>query len=210
MTQPQVKPQARVQIYEGMNVETVKRNGSDGQKLMAPLFDLDSDGKYDAGEAELFNSCNFKTEKGKITMYNRSGYGPEVTELKYDDYEKDILNPYKGQALNEPDIFNFKNDKGKDCYFASMGNFKKVVIDMIKGKVHVEGGKDGALFMNNVELTVKNSDLETISTSNSKINLQNVKDEGLLWDSATEVKTDGKSIINADADSKIEIKPEEE
>lgn len=203
MTQPQVKPQARVQIYEGMSVETVKRNGSDGQKLMAPLFDLDRDGKYDVGEAGLFNSCNFTTEKGKITMYNYSGYGPEVTELKYDDYEKDI-------ALNEPDIFNFKNDKGEDCYFASMGNFKKVVIDMIKGKVHVEGGKDGALFMNNVELTVKNSDLEKISTSNSKINLQNVKDEGLLWDSATEVETDGKSIINADADSKIEIKPEEE
>ena len=203
MTQPQVKPQARVQIYEGMSVETVKRNGSDGQKLMASLFDLDKDGKYDAAEAEAFNNCNFKTEKGKITMYNRSGYGPEDTELKYDDYEKDI-------AQNEPDIFNFKNDKGEDCYFASMGNFIKVVIDMIKGKVHVEGGENGALYMNNVELTVKNSDLETISTTNSKINLQNVKDEGLLWDSATEVETDGKSIINADADSKIEIKPEEE
>ena len=203
MTQPQVKPQARVQIYEGMSVETVKRNGSDGQKLMASLFDLDKDGKYDAAEAEAFNNCNFKTEKGKITMYNRSGYGPEVTELKYDDYDKDI-------AQNEPDIFNFKNDKGEDCYFASMGNFIKVVIDMIKGKVHVEGGENGALYMNNVELTVKNSDLETISTTNSKINLQNVKDEGLLWDSATEVETDGKSIINADADSKIEIKPEEE
>lgn len=203
----EVKPQARVKIYEGMSVETVKKNGSEGQKLMAPLFDVNHDGKYDGNEAAAFDSYNFKTEKGKITMYNRSECGAEITELIYDDYEKDILNQYKGEALNSPDSFTFYNDKGEFCHFGTIGDFAKVVIDMIKGKVHVEGGNKGAynLFANNVELTVKNSDLGEISVSGGKINLQNVKDKGLLWDSATEIQTDGETIVNADKNSKVEV-----
>ena len=213
MTAPQVKTQPRVQIYEGMSVETVRKSGSEGQKLMAPLFDTDQDGKFDKYEAEAFNNCNFKTGKGKITIYNRSGYGAEITELKYDNYEEDILcSGEQGEVYNEPSMFNFKNDKGEDCYFSSMGKFTKVVIDMIKGKVHVEGGNQAAfgLYTNNIELTAKNSDLEHISASNSKINLQNVKNKGLLWDSATEVETDGKTTVNADENSKVDVKAKEE
>lgn len=213
MAEPQVKTQPRVQIYEGMSVETVRKSGSEGQKLMAPLFDTDQDGKFDKYEAEAFNNCNFKTEKGKITIYNRSGYGTEITELKYDNYEEDILGSGKqGKAYNNPDMFHFKNDKGEHCYFSSIGNFAKVVIDMIKGKVHVEGGNQAAfgLYTNNIELTAKNSDLEYITANNSKLNLQNVKDKGLLWDSATEVETDSKTIVNADDNSKVDVKANEE
>lgn len=209
MTQPQVKTQPRVQVYEGMSVEAVKKNGSDGQKLMAPLFDEDGDGKFNKYEAELFNSCNFKVEKGKITIYNRSGYGTEITELKYDNYEKDILSPdTSGQTTNELGYYHFENDKGEECWFSCLGRYAKVVIDMIKGKVHVEGSNTGsAISLNgaNIELTVKNSDLEEINAYGGKIKLQNVKDKGLIWDSATKITTDGKTLVEADADSDIEV-----
>lgn len=211
MTQPQVKPKARIAIHPGMTVETVKKNGSEGQKLMAPLFDIDKNGKYDDSEAMNFDSYTFKTEPGKITMCNDGCVGPEIIELKYDNFEKDVLCKHKDTVLNDVDSFRFVNDKGEKCYFAHIGDFEKIAIDMIKGKVHVEGGGKEAsgLYGDNIELTVKDSDLKKIDISGSKVNLQNVKDEGLLWDSATKITTDGNTIIEADSASKFEVSEEE-
>ena len=39
MTNPQIKTQAKLHIYDGISVETVKQQGSDGQKI-APYFSL--------------------------------------------------------------------------------------------------------------------------------------------------------------------------
>lgn len=207
MTQPQVKPQARVQIYEGMTVEAVKKNGSEGQKLMAPLFDLNQDGRYDANEAEQFNSYNFTTEKGKITLYENNNDGSrQITEIKYDNFEEDVLCMYEGEPLNALDRFLFKNDKGEDCYFAKFAKYTKAVIDMIKGTAQVENAKGSYILGNGIELTIKDSDLEKIRLYNGKLNLQNVKDKGLIWDSATQIDADGKTIVEADAESKVEVK----
>ena len=57
MTNPKVQPQARLEIYEGITVETVKQKGSDGQKMMVSLFDQNRDGVLDEREAAYFNSC---------------------------------------------------------------------------------------------------------------------------------------------------------
>ena len=54
-------------------------------------------------------------------------------------------------------------------------------------------------------LPVKDSDVEEISITNSKLNLENTKDEGIIFDSATKVQTDEKSTIKADTDSKYEV-----
>ena len=69
----------RIQIYEGMEVATVKKKGSDGQKLMASLFDTNGDGIYSKGEAAYFNKHDFKTENGKITVILNESDGSKKT-----------------------------------------------------------------------------------------------------------------------------------
>ena len=79
---------------------------------------------------------------------------------------------------------------------------------MSNAKVTVQGA-EGSLYARDIELSVKDSDIEKISIDGGKLKLENVKDEGLLWDSATEVKSDGKTVISADANSKYEVSKEE-
>ena len=63
MTNPQIKTQAKLHIYDGISVETVKQQGSDGQKIAVPLFDTDGNGKLEGREADRMNRCTFKSEK---------------------------------------------------------------------------------------------------------------------------------------------------
>ena len=83
----------------------------------------------------------------------------------------------------------------------------KRTIDLVNGKVTVEGAK-GNLYGRNIDLTVKNSDIDKIGINGGKVKLQNVKDKGLIHDSATEIKTDSKTIVNADTNSKVRINNE--
>ena len=105
-----VAAQERVQAYAGMSVETVKAQGSEGQKLMVSLFDKNQDGKLDKQEAEHFNNYRFKTEEGKIRMTNINN-GTEL-ELIYDNFEEDVLHLYKGKPLNRLNSYLFKNEAG--------------------------------------------------------------------------------------------------
>ena len=117
---------------------------------------------------------------------------------------------YGEHALNNLDMFCFGKHTNKNGvtgykhYFGSVGSYAKRTIDLIQGKVTVEGAK-GCLFSRNVDLTVKNSDISEIGINGGKVKLQNVKDEGLLYDSATEIKTDGKTVVDADTNSKVKI-----
>lgn len=210
MTDPKIKPQARLEIYEGMKVETVKQKGSQGQKMMVSLFDSNWDGTLDKNEAALFNSYNFTTEKGKITMYENNEDGTRnITELKYDNFEKDVLNLHEGTPLNKPGSYNFENDKGERCFYGASMNAEKTSIDMVTGKVTVENADSGAIWANNIDITVKNANIDQISTTNANLKLENTKNTLGFWDIATTVYTDGKSTIKADANSKYETEIEE-
>lgn len=205
-----VAAQERVQAYAGMSVETVKAQGSEGQKLMVSLFDKNQDGKLDKQEAEHFNNYRFKTEEGKIRMTNINN-GTEL-ELIYDNFEEDVLDLYKGKPLNRLNSYIFKNEAGETCYFSMLTGAVKTVIDMVTGKVAIEEAKPAgircgsSLRGNNIELSVKDSDVNEISINNGTLELENTKNRGLIFDSATKVKTDGKSIIKADKDSEYDIK----
>ena len=202
--------QERIQAYAGMSVETVKARGSEGQKLMVSLFDKNQDGKLDKQEAEHFNNYRFKTEEGRIKMTDIND-GSEL-ELIYDNFEEDVLHTYNGKPLNRLHNYLFKNKAGEGCYFAKLTGAVKTVIDMVNGKVSVEGAKPSgigsvsSLWGNNIELTVKNSDVEEIHIKNGSLKLENTKDKGLIFDSAVKVETDGKSTIKADKESDYDIK----
>lgn len=209
MTNPQIKANANLHIYDGISVETVKQQGSDGQKIAVPLFDTDGNGKLEGMEVDRMNRCTFKSEKNKLTIFENNGKDKQqVTEIKYNNVD-DLYAMYNERALNNLDMFSFgeytKNGvTGYKHYFGSVASYAKRTIDLIHGKVTVEGAK-GNLYGRNVDLTVKNSDINEIGINGGKVKLQNVKDEGLLFDSETEIKTDGKTAIDADTNSKVKI-----
>lgn len=213
MTNPQIKTQAKLHIYDGISVETVKQQGSDGQKIAVPLFDTDGNGKLEGMEVDRMNRCTFKSEKNKLTIFENKGEDKQqITEIKYNNVS-DLYAMYDERALNNLDMFSFGKHTNKDGvtgykhYFGSVGSYAKRTIDLIQGKVTVEGAK-GNLYSRNVDLTVKNSDISEIGINGGKVKLQNVKDEGLLYDSATEIKTDGKTDVNADTNSKVKVNKE--
>jgi len=213
MTQPQIKPEARINAYEGMHVAEIKKSGSTGQKIAVPLFDYDGNGILEGEEVERFNACNFKSEKNKLTIYDRSDNS--TLEIRYKDL-KELYCEHNGRAMNSFEYgFKFSfNEKGKDKTYTNssislLGGFKKAVIDMFKGKVSIEGtsGYNNSLMGNNVDLSVKDTNTDVIDMSGGKLTLENVKAKGLLWGyNATEVETDGKTVVKQDADSKAEIK----
>lgn len=212
MTNQQIKPQAKLNLYEGISVETVKQQGSDGQKIAVPLFDTNGNGKIEGMELDRMNRCTFKSEKNKLTIFENKGENKrEVTEINYNNVN-DLYAMHGECALNNLDMFSFgKYTKdGKIAYkhyFGSVASFTKRIIDLVNGKVTIEGAK-GDLYGRNIDLTVKNSDINEIGINGGKVKLQNVKDKGLIHDSATEIKTDGKTIVNADTNSKVRINNE--
>ena len=68
MTNPQIKTQAKLHIYDGISVETVKQQGSDGQKIAVPLFDTDGNGKLEGMEVDRMNRCTLKSEKNIFSV----------------------------------------------------------------------------------------------------------------------------------------------
>ena len=133
-------------------------------------------------------------------------------ELIYDNFEEDVLHLYKGKPLNRLNSYLFKNEAGENCYFSKLTDAVKTIIDMVTGKVAIEGAKPArircgsSLWGNNIELSVKDSDVNEININNGTLELENTKNRGLIFDSATKVKTDGKSTIKADKDSEYDIK----
>lgn len=128
--------QPKVQAYEGMPVKKLQSVGSDGQKLMAPIFDVNKNGKFDGDEVDTFNHCTFKTEPGKVTIFDR-GAGPTtmITEIKYG---KDGITGSYGEFNDNYDSFGMQfSDKKHHREIAIMGldtAFKSVKIDLTKGE----------------------------------------------------------------------------
>lgn len=219
MTNPQVNPQVRAQaklhIYEGMSVDTVKRYGSDGQKIAVTLFDEDGNGKLEGAEVTGMNKCIFKSEPNKLTIWGKQNDETmSQLEIKYKNLDE-LYDTYKGRALNfmrgtSMFFFDFnKNLKdGEDCCknrFNFLGKYKKISIDMPNAKVTVDGADIRHIYGRDIDLTVTNSNAKEISTRGGKVKLENTKTKGLLWDSPTRVKTDGKTVVEQDANSEAEV-----
>lgn len=213
-----MKAQPRLQIREGMSVEDVRKNGSEGQKLAASLFDTDGahrdaqgnwvkDGIFNKSEAEYFNQFNFSVKNNIFTMYNRkSGH---TTEIKYNNIEdlKKVLN----SSLNEPTYINFFSENGKQkLYSGSVGlTDGKTTIDLTNRTVEVNGVTHGSIYTNGNKTIVKNSSLEVISSSSKELEIENTMNKGILWDSNTAVDIDKSTNLKVDNNSKVDIERKE-
>ena len=173
MSNPQIKTQARIEAYEGIELKTIKQKGSDGQKLMAPLFDTDGNGKLEGYEVEAFNNCRFKAEPGKVTVFDKYYETPNITEIKYG----------KDGFQGEYQSYQFAL-RNKKHYFSILGNPDATggmitKVDLTKGKVTVENADPNyprgyEMWANNVDLTVKNSQVSSIDIYGGSLKLENV------------------------------------
>ena len=157
---PRIKTQTKVQAYEGISLQTIQQKGSDGQKIMAPLFDVDGNGKLEGNEVKRFNNCIFKTEQGKITMYDRSK-----------DFEK---KPFVIEITYNKEPFTGNYDGLSFTVSNKNGNKKLNVIGMAQGNIKVNLTNGKAIFdnVNPVDLQgvmVKANNMDIIEKSNSFI-----------------------------------------
>lgn len=193
-----LKPDARIEVFEGMTIEDVEQNGSEAQKIVAAAFDTmeeynpyeKGDGKYDKYEARNFNNYRFALDKNnkELRAHNIETNG-HVT-IKYNNLDE--LKKYAGLVTYADDLsgnitFNlrtktatFENVQGYDINVGS-GTFDKVII--------------------------RNADVSTISAwyHEGTLKLEGVADRGILWDSATRVEPGKNTRVSVDSDSKIEI-----
>lgn len=205
-----------MQVRAGMSVNDVKKYGSEGQKLAANLFDSDrvkndkgefvKNGVFNEDEAKRFNEFEFTLKDNIFTM--RDKRNNQSVAIKYDNIEdlKEMLNENlsevssNGATLN---LFNFK----KGLSFGSSGTTHGYsAIDLTKKNISVDGVKGDIIAARGAKLTVKDSDLETISTSAKELEVKNTKDKGVIWDSATEIHAQKGTKIKADKKSDVNIK----
>lgn len=206
MTNPQIKTQAKVQAYEGISLKTIQQKGSDGQKIMAPLFDTDGNGKLEGLEVKRFNSSIFKTEPGKVTMYDRSNdlAKPFVAEITYD--KGGFKGTYDGWALKVQRDDNYLGTV--EIYGTVTGNAKINLANntaLIKD-VDTKSMRGAEIYSSCMDLTVKDSKVAIIDMcGGDSLKLKNTKDNGIL-DTKTRVNVyDSKTAVNADDKSKVNV-----
>jgi len=210
------KTQPRLQIREGMSVEDVRKYGSDGQKLAASLFDISAGGKKDANgkyllkdgvfnkrEAEYFNRFNFSVKDRSFTMYDKES--KQVTEIKYDNIED--LKKFLNADVNKPEtMILFGKDGKSKLYVGTIGATDgKTTIDLTKHTVEFNGLTKGNVYTHGEKTTIKNSNVELISSSSKEVDIQNVKYKGVFGDQKTYVKINKNTRLKIDNNSKVDI-----
>ncbi len=207
-----MKPEQRLQIREGMTVADVKKYGSKGQQLAASLFDFDrtgnkkngykKDGVFTKQEAELFNNFNFSVKDNTFTMYDRKQ--DQAIEIKYNNPED--LYRVLNDKYNTPSSLWCENEAGKRiAYLGDSTEGGKITIDLSKGTVTADGVDGENLVASANKLTVKNSDIEKISTNSKELEIQNTKDKGVIWDSSTKVTAGKNTNVKIDTESDITL-----
>lgn len=235
MGEPKITLQTRIIAREGTSLAEINRRGSDGQKIAAPLFDYDDNGKLEGEEVTNFNNYRFKVQSDKKSGINTLSLSKWVHEgLHFMDYSEKQLDrttviKYKSldQLYNTKDrekypgvsAGNYVDKSGYPARF-EFGNgsevelnspYQKAEIDMTKNKVLVDGMEQQEyniinINAENIDLTVKNSDIGNLVMYNGKLKLENTKSYG-YYDKPVDVATNGvnKVKVQKDAQSKAKV-----
>lgn len=197
-----MKAEQRLQIREGMSVADVKKYGSKGQQLAASLFDAaGKDGVYTKQEAERFNNYNFSVKDNAFTMYDKKQN--QIKEIKYDNIEDlyALLNNDESQ-INR---LKFKKDGQIFASLYETTEGGKITWDLSKGTITADGVKGKKIMASSNKLTVKNSDVENITSYTNELEIKNTKDKGIILDSSTEVKAGKNTNVKVDTESDVTL-----
>ena len=202
-----LKPEQKMQIFEGMTVKDVQENGSEAQKLLAEGFDKIShanakngvykgDGKYSAKEAEIFNNYTFALDKNKkeLRAYNKET-GCQIT-IKYNNLDE-LKNPDTARLI--PTGENYKGGKIEFDLRNKTATFDGVSTEtmLLPQRSQIE------------HYTIKNADVKTINArflKEATVNIINTKNVGNFWDSPTTVKVATQNNVKINPDSNSDIK----
>ena len=207
-------PQERMQIQEGTTVAEVKKYGSDGQKIAAALFDFQlqevgddfgKDGVYDDYEARVFNNYNFTHDSTNkvFRMYNREN-GTTV-EIKYNNIE-DLNTLLNDSKWNEPDKLEmFENGKRTLACFLSDMYSGKATIDLTQNSITLDNAQAGTIGADYKKVVINNSDISKIYTSAEEVEINNTRNHGLFWNSATKLEVEKDTNVKVSKDSNVQI-----
>ena len=235
MGEPKITLQKRIIAQEGTSIAKINRYGSDGQKIAAPLFDYDDNGKLEGKEVTNFNNYRFKIETDKKSGINTLTLSRWVHEgLHFMDYiekqlDRTTVIKYKSKeqlyntkqrekypgtsAGNHIDYIDFPVDLdfGNGSSVNINSPYKRAEIDMIKNKVLVDGMEQQEynrinVDASNIVLTVKNSDISNVVMVNGTLKLENTKSYG-FYEKPVDVATNGvnKVKVQKDAQSKAHV-----
>ncbi len=199
-----MKADERIEVFEGMTVNDVEQNGSEAQKLVAKAFDTGikgkgykaGDGVYSEKEAENLNNYRFALDKQnrELRAHNKKT-GATVT-IKYNDLEELQNNAALVKSAGHGRIkggnitYDFRN---------KTTTFEDVTMD---GALNIASrGKCD-------KVIIRNCDANRVVGYgfHGEIQLENLKDMGMLWDSPTKMYLEPDATLKTDSQSKIEIK----
>lgn len=205
-----------IQAYEGISVDLIKEKGSKADARAINIYDTDNDGYLTGTEVSVFNNTRRTlSDDGKtLTITNQQdGKNQEYKITSSSGHELDpSTNPgeWHEMAIRE-DRFSFfrSGDKieGDVCGSISLGNNGRIDINLETNKVYIEGaeGTDNRVDVNSFDLTIKDSEIAEITANGGSIELDNVHDRTLFFETDTTVKLpEGNSVLNH-KNSSIEV-----
>ena len=120
---------------------------------------------------------------------------------------KKLLN----ENYNEPGCLPFYPDgKKQKLYIGESTGNGKITLDLQEGTVTVDGADGDYIYANGKKVTVKNSNIGTIGSHAEKLEIQNTREKGLLWDSATKIEAGKDTQVKIDNSSDVEITRDKE
>lgn len=198
-----LKADARIEVFEGMTVNDVEQNGSEAQKIVAKAFDRvtkekdykEGNGKYSEREAEDLNNYRFALDKTNRELRAHNIETGTTVTIKYNNLqelkENAALVKTAGQGI-------IKGGQITYDFRSKTATFDGVTAPQMN--IASRGKAD--------KVIIRNCDVERLAGYgfHGQLELDNVKDMGMLWDSPTELYLEPDATLKSDANSKVKIK----
>ena len=224
----QLSPKSQIVAKEGISLQEIKKSGSYGQVIAAPLFDYNNNGKLEGEEVDNFNDYKFdvkEDESGTKTLtlsrWAKKGLNYDRTEvqldrttvIKYESleqlYDTESRQMYaRGIGGNYVDKYdNPATFKTAINEWVNIGQpYKSAVIDLKEKRVIVDGMeqqeyKSRTINASNFDVTVKNSDIDHVVMRNGSLRLENTYSYS-FYAKPIDVATNGVDKVKVTKDNK--------
>lgn len=224
----QLSPKSQIVAKEGISLQEIKKSGSYGQAIAAPLFDYNDNGKLEKEEVDNFNDYKFdvkEDESGTRTLtlsrWAKKGLNYDRTEIqldrttviKYESLEQ-LYNTKSRQEFHHGIGGNYVDKYDTPATFKTAINegielsapYKSAVIDLKDKRAIVDGMiqqeyKSAPIWASNFDLTVKNSDIDNVVMLNGSLKLEKTCSHG-YYDKPVDVATNDVAKVKVTKDSK--------
>lgn len=231
------KNQQPIQAYEGISVDKIKKEGTKADARSINIYDTNNDGQLTGDEVSTFNNTKrtLSADGKKLSIFNnQDGKNQRIDITSSNEVLDDQLHFDKnGNFVQEGDLpvsmelsddgisftqmnNNYVQKNGEKLYNyinarIQFGDKTHVDLNIDKNSLSVSNAKGTTnyIYASNTDINVKNSEINTINMSGGTLNADGVNDRTLIFDTDTEVITDGNTTINQ-KNSSLNIKKEKD